>query len=107
VTPAEIIYHRRMHVIDRAAKVGPTRACREAGVSRTSYYRWCDSASRYGLSALMPKARRRPHVSTQTRPTRKRSSWPRPSPGPPWGPAGSSSTSLSAGSTAPAPACRR
>jgi len=66
VTPAEIIYHRRLHVIERAAKVGPTRACLEAGVSRTSYYRWCERASRYGLSALMPKARRRPHVSTQT-----------------------------------------
>jgi transposase len=66
VTPADIIYQRRCHVIERAAKVGPTRACREAGVSRTSYYRWCASAERYGLSALMPKARRRPHVSTET-----------------------------------------
>ncbi len=64
MTPAEIIYQRRVHVIERAAVVGPSRACREAGVSRTSYHRWCQRASRYGLSALMPKARRRPQVST-------------------------------------------
>jgi transposase InsO family protein len=35
-------------------------------VSRTSYYRWCHRASRYGLSALMPKERRRPQLRTQT-----------------------------------------
>jgi hypothetical protein len=66
VTPAEIIYQRRVHVIDRAATVGVARACREAGVSRTSYYRWCDAASRYGLSTLVPKQRRRPQLRTQT-----------------------------------------
>jgi len=66
VTPTEIIYQRRMHVIERAPVVGVARACREAGVSRTSYYRWCKRAERYGLSALMPKARRRPQVRTQT-----------------------------------------
>ncbi len=65
VTPAEIIYHRRLHVIERAAKVGPSRACREAGISRQSYYRWCKRAERYGLSALLPKDRRRPQVRTQ------------------------------------------
>ncbi len=59
VTPADI-YSRRCHVIERAALVGVSRACREAGVSRTSYYRWCSRASRYGLSALVPKGRRRP-----------------------------------------------
>ncbi len=86
MTPAEIIYDRRDRVIERAAEVGVTQACRENGVSRTTYYRWEARAERYGLSALMPKERRRPHVSTQTPPTRRRSSWPRPSPGPPWGP---------------------
>jgi len=60
VTPADIIYSRRCHVIERAAFVGVARACREAGVSRTSYYRWIHRASRFGLSALVPKPRRRP-----------------------------------------------
>jgi transposase InsO family protein len=60
VTPADIIYQRRCHVIERAAIVGVARSCREAGVSRTSYYRWTRRANRYGLSALVPKGRRRP-----------------------------------------------
>jgi len=68
LTPAEIIYQRRVHVIERAAVIGVAEACRQAGVSRTTYYRWCDRAERYGLSALMPKERRRPHVCTQTPP---------------------------------------
>jgi transposase InsO family protein len=65
VTPADIIYRRRVRVIERAAEVGVTRACEEAGVSRTSYYRWCRRAARYGLSALMPKDRRPPTMPTQ------------------------------------------
>ena len=60
MTPADIIYQRRCRVIERAAIVGVSQACQEAGVSRTSYYRWCGRASRYGLSALVPKGRRRP-----------------------------------------------
>jgi transposase InsO family protein len=65
VTPADIIYRRRVRVIERAAEVGVTQACREAGVSRTSYYRWVGRASRYGLSALMPKDRRPPRMPSQ------------------------------------------
>jgi transposase InsO family protein len=65
VTPADIIYRRRVRVIERAVEVGVARACREAGVSRTSYYRWCRRATRYGLSALLPKDRRPPAMPTQ------------------------------------------
>lgn len=80
--------------------VGVARACREAGVSRTSYYRWTARASRYGLGVLMPKDRRPPVMPTHipaheeeevilaeavARPT--------------LGPAGSSSTWPSGGST--------
>jgi transposase len=65
VTPADIIYRRRVRVIERAAEVGVTRACREASVSRTSNYRWCRRASRYGLSALLPKDRPTPTMPTQ------------------------------------------
>jgi hypothetical protein len=38
MTPADITYRRRVRVIERAAEVGVTAACREAGVSRKSYY---------------------------------------------------------------------
>ena len=65
VTPSDIIYHRRLHVIERAAIVGVSQACRENGVSRTCYYRWVNTASRYGLSALVPKPRRRPAMPNQ------------------------------------------
>jgi transposase len=65
VTPADIIYRRRVRVIERAAEVGVTQACREAGLSRTSSYRWVGRASRYGLSALMPKDRRPPRMPNQ------------------------------------------
>ena len=36
VTPADIIYARRCHVIERAAVLRVARACREDGASRTS-----------------------------------------------------------------------
>ena len=65
MTPADIIYQRRVRVLERAAVVGVTRACQQAGVSRTSYYRWVGRASSYGLSALIPKDRRRPVMPTQ------------------------------------------
>lgn len=60
MTPEQIIHARRAHVLEQAAIVGVTVACRAAGVSRTSYYRWLDKAEKYGLSALMPKDRRAP-----------------------------------------------
>jgi transposase InsO family protein len=58
VTPAEIIYHRRVRVLDHAGTYGVTATCRTFGISRQSYYRWARRARSYGLSALMPKARR-------------------------------------------------
>lgn len=73
MTPADIIYQRRCHVIERAAVVGVSGACREAGVSRPSYYRWRDRAARYGLSALLPKGRRRPVVRARCPHTKRRS----------------------------------
>lgn len=58
VTPAEIIYHRRVRVLDHAGTHGVTETCATFGISRQSYYRWANRARRYGLAALMPKARR-------------------------------------------------
>lgn len=60
VTPAQIIHARRAHVLEQAALVGVTAACRAAGVSRKSYYEWAEVAARYGLEALTPKDRRPP-----------------------------------------------
>jgi transposase-like protein len=68
VTPAEIIYHRRVQVLDRAGQTSVTEACRTFGVSRTTYYRWASRAQRYGLAALLPKGRRPPVMPTATPP---------------------------------------
>jgi hypothetical protein len=67
VTPAEIIYHRRLAVLDHAARCGNvSESCRTFGVSRTRYYEWKNVADRYGLDALMPKTRRRPQLPKAT-----------------------------------------
>ena len=61
MTPQEIIAHRRRRVLELAGELGNVAAaCRQVGVSRTSFYRWANRAARYGTGALTPKARRRP-----------------------------------------------
>jgi transposase InsO family protein len=66
VTPGEIIYQRRVRVMEHAAKTNVSEACRVFGVSRTTYYRWKAAADLYGIEALMPKARRAPAMPNQT-----------------------------------------
>src|SRR5438309_5069050 len=60
VTLEEIIYQRRVRVLDHAGAHPVSQTCRTFGISRNTYYRWVSRAARYGLAALMPKARRRP-----------------------------------------------
>jgi len=62
VTHEDIVYDRRVRLIEYAAKIGNvSEACRVFGVSRKSYYEWINDAEKYGLSALLPRQRRRPH----------------------------------------------
>ena len=62
MTHEDIVYDRRVRVIEHAAKIGNvTEACRVFGVSRNTYYEWINKAEKYGLSALLPKERRKPH----------------------------------------------
>jgi transposase-like protein len=68
VTPAQIIDHRRVQVLDRAGQTSVSEACRTFGVSRTTYYRWAGRAQRSGLAALLPKGRRPPVMPTPTPP---------------------------------------
>jgi transposase InsO family protein len=66
-TSAEIIYHRRVRLLDLAEELGNiAEACRQIGVSRTRYYEWKNVAELYGLEALWPKDRRRPAQPNQT-----------------------------------------
>jgi transposase InsO family protein len=67
VTPAEIIYHRRVRLLALADELGnAAEACRLMGVSRTRFYEWRKLAANYGTDALMPKARRTPQVPNAT-----------------------------------------
>jgi transposase InsO family protein len=62
VTHEDIVYDRRVRLIEHAAKIGNVaEACRVFGVSRKSYYEWVKKAESYGLSALLPRERRKPH----------------------------------------------
>ena len=67
MTPAEIIYQRRIAVLEHAQRTGNVaETCRVFGISRTRYYEWKNVADRYGLDALMPKARRAPQMPEAT-----------------------------------------
>jgi transposase InsO family protein len=67
VTPAEIIYQRRVRVLDHARETKNVAAtCRTFGISRKTFYEWRNLAERYGLEALMPKERRRPQQPNET-----------------------------------------
>jgi hypothetical protein len=93
VTPAEIIYHRRVQVLDRAGQTSVTEACRTFGISRTTYYRWAGRAQRYGLAALLPKDRRPPVLPTATPPDQVEAVLAEAVARPTWAPANWSTTS--------------
>lgn len=62
MTHEDIVYDRRVRVIEYAARINNvSEACRVFGVSRKAYYEWVNQAEKYGLSALLPRERRRPH----------------------------------------------
>ena len=67
MTPDEVIFHRRVHCLAHAARTGNvSEACRVFGISRTTFYEWSNTASAYGLEALMPKTRRAPQLPNAT-----------------------------------------
>ncbi len=67
VTPAEIIYHRRVRLLALADELGNvSEACRQMGISRTRYYEWRRIVAQYGEAALMPKGRRTPQLPNAT-----------------------------------------
>lgn len=67
MTPTEIIYRRRVRVLEHAAKHGNvSETCRVFGISRTRFYEWKNRAANYGLDALVPKGRRSPQMPNAT-----------------------------------------
>ena len=66
VTPDQIIYHRRVRVMEHARRTSVSDACRTFGVSRTTFYRWQHRVEVGGVEASMPKGRRPPAMPNQT-----------------------------------------
>ena len=66
MTPSEIIFHRRVRVLEHAAQTSVAEAHRVFGVSRKTIHDWKRVAAAYGLDALMPKPRRAPAMPNQT-----------------------------------------
>jgi transposase InsO family protein len=67
VTRDEIIYQRRVRVLEHAAESGNVSlTCRTFGISRTRFYEWRNLARDYGLAALWPKQRRAPQQPNAT-----------------------------------------
>ena len=59
MSPLDRVMHWRRQVIDRAAAGVPvTRVCREAGISRTLFYRWKQRYLRAGEAGLRPRPAR-------------------------------------------------
>ena len=64
MTLEDKVHAFRLHVLQRAQELGNvSAACREAGISRTLYYRWKKRFTRYGIDVLHPRR-------TATRPGR-------------------------------------
>jgi transposase len=74
MTLDEKVHGLRLHVIQRAAQLGNvSRACREAGISRTLFYRWRQRLERYGQDGVHPRRHRaRPGRPVQLAPETER-----------------------------------
>jgi transposase InsO family protein len=73
MTLDESIQGMRLQVMRRAAAIGVSAACVEAGISRTLFYRWQHRLSRYGLDGLHPRRlRARPGPAPQLPPQTER-----------------------------------
>jgi transposase InsO family protein len=69
MTLDESIQGMRLRVMQRAQVVGVSAACREAGISRTLFYRWRHRLERYGVDGVHPRrVRARPGPAPQLSP---------------------------------------
>jgi len=73
MTVDESIQGMRLQVMRRASEIGASAACREAGISRTLFYRWQHRLSRYGVDGLHPRRlKARPGPAPQLAPAIER-----------------------------------
>ena len=77
MTVDESIQGMRLQVMRRAAEIGVSAACREAGISRTLFYRWQQRLSRYGMDGFHPRRlKARPGAAPQLSPASSAGCWP-------------------------------
>src|SRR5260370_13398735 len=73
MTLDESIQGMRLRVMQRAETMGVSAACREAGISRTLFYRWRQRLQRYGVDGVHPRRlRARPGPAPQLAPAVQR-----------------------------------
>src|SRR5260370_9573834 len=73
MTLDESIQGMRLRVMQRAETMGVSAACREAGISRTLFYRWRQRLQRYGVVGVHPRRlRARPGPAPQVAPAVER-----------------------------------
>ena len=61
MTLEDSIHGMSVRVMRRAQELGNvSAACREAGISRTLFYRWRQRCERYGVDGLHPRSSRLP-----------------------------------------------
>src|SRR5260370_21334476 len=69
----ESIQGMRLRVMQREETMGVSAACREAGISRTLFYRWRQRLQRYGVDGVHPRRlRARPGPAPQVAPAVER-----------------------------------
>jgi transposase InsO family protein len=73
MTLDESIQGMRLRVMQRAEAIGVSAACREAGISRTLFYRWRRRLQRYGVDGIHPRRlRAQPGPAPQVAPAVER-----------------------------------
>ena len=67
VTSDQIVYQQRVRALDHARNSGNVAAtCRTFGISPKTFYKWRNTAAKYGLAAQMPKTKRQPATPNAT-----------------------------------------
>ncbi len=68
MTKDQMIFNHRLSLLSRAKSINNiSRACREAGVSRTYYYKWADRFVIYGAQGLYGKPKPKPVMPNRAR----------------------------------------
>ena len=64
----DVLFGYRLRVLDYAARMSVSEACRLFGIHRSTFYVWKRRSERHGLEILRPRERRRPRLPNQLSP---------------------------------------